>query len=133
MRHTEILQQVNDAIGAHGMWKLRLRTTINTGRSDIRSSEACRDDKCTFGRWLHGTELDAQTRAGMPYNVIKRLHAEFHKCAGDVLLNVEKGNMAAAITLLDGEYTERTEKLSRALTKWKRELTQSAAMACRAA
>lgn len=115
------------------MWKLRLRTAITTGRADISASDACRDDKCAFGNWLHGADIDAQTKAGVPYQVIKRLHAEFHTCAGSVLSNLERGNAAAAVALLDGEYLERTDKLVRALTKWKRELMLSTAIGSHAA
>ena len=61
-------------------------------------------------------------RSGKPYQVIKRLHAEFHECASRVLtLALEKRN-DDAIALLDGEYRERSDKLIRALNKWQREL-----------
>lgn len=128
MRQATMVNQINDAIGAHGMWKLQLRTAISTGRSHISARDACRDDQCAFGKWLHGADIDATTKAGMPYQVVRRLHAEFHTCAGNVLNQMERGNAPGAIALLDGEYTQRTDKLVRALTKWKRELPQSTAI-----
>jgi len=122
MHEQQMVSQINDAIGAHGMWKMRLRTAINSGIGDIRSEQACRDDKCAFGQWIHGPTIDAATRAGVPYQVIRRLHAEFHQSAGAVLACVERGDRDRAADLLAGDYTARSEKLVRGLTKWKHEL-----------
>lgn len=121
MRSANFVEEINNAVGAHGMWKMRLRTAVRTGRCEIHSSIACCDDQCAFGKWLLGPDFDARTQAGMPYQVVKRLHAEFHKCAGSVLSYVERGNAAAGQFILDGEFTERSDKLVRALTKWKNE------------
>ncbi|WP_156906176.1 CZB domain-containing protein [Novosphingobium acidiphilum] len=124
MNAQAIIDEVNSAIGAHGMWKMRLRTAIMSGQCEITAAHACRDDKCAFGTWIYGPSLDAQVRAGVPYQVIKRLHAEFHQTAGGVLAQVERGNMADAKATMDGEFADRSEKLVRALTKWKGELVR---------
>ena len=58
---------ITAAIGAHGMWKLRLGTAVNTGRMWTRSQDACRDDQCEFGHWLHGKTIDPQVKRGLPY------------------------------------------------------------------
>ena len=113
--------QINDAIGAHGMWKMRLKAAIRTGQSDITAYDASCDDACKFGKWLYGNDLNTADKAGMPYQVTKRLHAEFHRCAGTVLGHALAHRKNDAECLLDGEFTERSEKLVRALTKWKRE------------
>lgn len=128
MRTPLMIKEINDAIGAHGMWKMRLRTAIASGVGDITSADAGCDDKCAFGKWIHGPSIDAATRTGMPYQVIRRLHAEFHQAAGQVLARVERGDRKGATDLLDGEYTARSEKLVRGLTKWKSELQSSTAL-----
>ena len=51
------------------------------------------------------------------------MHAEFHQCAGDVLAMAIADQKDKALALLEGEYTERSEKLVRALTKWRGEVT----------
>jgi hypothetical protein len=117
-----ISTQVSNAIGAHGAWKLRLKTAITTGRSDITPEKAACDNECAFGKWLYGDELDAGTKAGLPFQVVKRLHGEFHHSAGSVLALALGGRTADAQALLNGDYTERSDKLVRALSKWKREL-----------
>ncbi len=121
--HNQVsLQQINDAIGAHGAWKLRLRSAIRTRSADITSHTASCDDKCAFGKWLYGPDIDAATRTGVPYGVIRRLHADFHRSAGSVLFLIERGKVAEAEAQMTGEFTQRSETLVRALNKWKGEL-----------
>ncbi len=121
MSQAELPNQINQAIGAHGAWKLRLRTAINTGACDIAPATASSDNQCAFGKWLHGPTVDATTRAGVPYQVIRRLHAEFHQTAGKVLTKAVAGDTLAAQKILDSEFNDQSEKLVRALHKWKRE------------
>lgn len=124
--NVELETALRAAIGAHGAWKLRLKTAVSTGRSDTTPAIVGRDDQCEFGKWLHGQGIDAETRAGMPYQVVRRLHAEFHQCAGKVLALGMDGKRTEASALLESEFTARSEKLVVALSKWRGEL-QSAA------
>jgi hypothetical protein len=122
MSNGEMIEQINNAIGAHGAWKLKLRIAMTTGQSEIDPDRACVDNKCQFGRWLYGDSIDSSTRQGMPYQVVRRLHAEFHKSASDVLRHAISARPEQAKQVLETEFTERSEKLVRALTKWKGEL-----------
>lgn len=124
MKNRQLAQQIDAAIGAHGAWKLRLRTAIAGSPSDVTPQTACRDDACAFGHWLHGADIDAPTRAGMPYQVVRRLHAEFHRSAGEVLTLALAGNRIRATDVMEADFTPRSDKLVRALTKWKREAQQ---------
>ena len=119
----EMITAINDAIGAHGAWKMRLRAAIARGNGDVTSATACKDDQCPFGKWLYSSALSPEMKAGVPYGVIRRLHAEFHQSAGSVLAYVERKDGAAANRVLEGEFADRSEKLVRALTKWKGEMT----------
>jgi len=121
MPDENLIKQINDAIGAHGSWKIKLRTAINKGQSTQSIEEVRCDDKCAFGIWLYGPDIDPETRTGVPYNVIKRLHAEFHLCAADVLKLATTGDRAGAVELLEGDFSEKSEKLVRGLRKWKNE------------
>jgi hypothetical protein len=118
-----MLEEMKKAMGAHGAWKLRLRTAISVGKSDAAPSQVKCDNLCEFGKWLYGPSLDTETRSGMPYQVVRRLHAEFHECAGRVLELALRDQKSEALTLLEGEYTERSDTLVRALTKWRREIS----------
>lgn len=123
-----IRDQIKKAMAAHGKWKLRLRTAVGRGSSEFKPENVRPDNLCEFGQWLHGSDIDATTKQGVPYQVILRLHREFHETAAKVLTMVEAGRKDEAEALLNGEYFERSDKLIRALAKWDRELL-SAAMA----
>jgi len=121
-RNAEMIEQITNAIGAHGAWKLKLRLAMSSGKSEIDPDRACVDNKCPFGKWIHGTSIDAATQAGLPYKVVRRLHAEFHESASNVLRHAINARPAAAEKLFEGEFAERSDKLVRALAKWKGEL-----------
>lgn len=52
MSKNEMLEEVQNAIRAHGAWKLRLKTAIATGSSSLKVDDVARDDCCDFGKWL---------------------------------------------------------------------------------
>lgn len=122
MPNKATIEQIDSAIGAHGMWKMRLRSAIAKGSGDVSSTIAACDDRCEFGKWLYSSALDEATKAGVPYQVTRRLHADFHHAAGQVLACIERRDGHGARDVMQGEFAERSEKLVLALTKWKREL-----------
>lgn len=122
MSNVEMVEQINNAIGAHGAWKLKLRMAMVSGRSEIDPEKACRDDRCPFGRWIHGDTIDHATKLGKPYEVVRRLHAEFHQSASDVLRLAINARATEAEQAFNGPFAERSDKLVRALAKWKGEL-----------
>lgn len=123
MANDNMVASINDAIGAHGTWKMKLKTAIRTGKSDINPHDAGCDDRCKFGQWLHGPTIDAATRQGVPYGVIKRLHADFHRSAAQVLQLAVSGQPQKAEAAAAQDFTPRSEKLIVALNKWKNELS----------
>ncbi|MGE0372970.1 MAG: CZB domain-containing protein [Gammaproteobacteria bacterium] len=112
------------AIGAHGMWKTRLKQTIETGKTDISVDLIRQDDQCTFGKWLHGAGISEQDKASNHYRTVKDLHAKFHKCAARVADQALAGKRAEADRMLSlgGEYTEVSAKLTAAMMEWKKGL-----------
>ena len=119
------VEEIKTAIGAHGAWKMKLKTAITTGKTDLDPNVLRCDDQCALGKWLHGSSIDLQTRMGMPYKVNKRVHAEFHECAARVVELVLKHENAKAAALLEGEFTEKSDKVVRALNKGRGELLAS--------
>lgn len=122
MSNNEMVEQVQNAIRAHGAWKLRLKAAIATGTSTLSVDQVARDDCCDFGKWLYSNKITPTTKNGVPYQVIKRLHSEFHQCAGSVLKEATTGKRETATQLLDGSFTDKSNTLVRALGKWKGEL-----------
>ncbi len=123
MNKDDLVNEINNAIGAHGSWKIKLRTAVNNGKSDQTPEDVKCDDKCVFGKWLSGDTIDSETRSGAPYQVIKRLHAEFHISASEVLRKAITGDKMGAVEILEGDFTACSEKLVRGLRKWKGEAT----------
>lgn len=122
MSTSGISEEIRKAIGAHGAWKLRLKTAVTLKRTDLEPATVKCDDKCEFGKWLHGSSLNDEVKSGMPYKVTTRLHAEFHECASKVVERVIYKDTNGASAILEGEYAQRSDKLMRALNKWRREL-----------
>ncbi len=123
MENDVIIDNIMSAVVAHSKWKTRLHTGIQMGKIDAPSVQISRDDQCEFGQWLHGEQIDEETKRSKPYKVIKRLHAEFHGCAGKIAHRVEQGEIDAAKSLLEDDYREASRKLMLALTLWRTELS----------
>jgi hypothetical protein len=106
------------AIDAHIKWKLRLADTI-AGRSQekLEVATVCRDDQCVLGKWIHGNGK-AKYGKSATFNELRETHAHFHKCAGQVLGEAQKGNREQAEKLLtSGEYVKASEKVKRLLVR----------------
>jgi Chemoreceptor zinc-binding domain len=112
-------EQIDKAIGAHGIWKMRLRTAIASGKVDASPSEVAKDNACAFGQWLYGPGLSPAVRASAEYANVRAQHANFHKCAAKVLECVSHGDKAQAAALMDGEYRKVSSGLNAAMMKWK--------------
>ena len=122
MSGNNLAVQIKEAIGAHGAWKLKLKTAINVGYSEYAPKDVRCNDKCRFGQWLHSPDISDEIRTSTPYRVIDRLHSEFHECAANVLELATSGQPVDALKMLDGEFTLKSEKLVRGLQKWKGEV-----------
>jgi hypothetical protein len=47
--------QLRAALSAHGGWKNKLASAIESGKSDADPKVVALDDRCPFGQWLHNT------------------------------------------------------------------------------
>lgn len=121
MSNPHLAQTLRDAIGKHGAWKLKLKTSVTIGKAIIPAAEAMRDDCCDFGRWLHAPDQIKNYGQTVQYRVITRLHREFHQCAGNIMQEIESGNVAKAAKLIDTDFTPQSEHLVRGLNKWAHE------------
>jgi hypothetical protein len=111
--------EISNAIGAHGVWKMRLRTSIDSGKADGDPVGVGKDNYCAFGKWLHGSTISATARASADYATVTKLHADFHKCAAKVLGHVQHGQREQANSIMTTEYTKVSFDLTAALRKWK--------------
>ncbi|MBI3776328.1 MAG: CZB domain-containing protein [Gammaproteobacteria bacterium] len=115
-------QEIDKAIGAHGMWKTRLKMAIDTGKVDAPVETIRTDNQCAFGKWLYGTTLTATDKASPDYKNVKTLHAEFHKAAASVAELVLAGKKAEAEKLMSftGVFTLASTNLTAAMMEWKK-------------
>jgi methyl-accepting chemotaxis protein len=116
-----INDQISAAIGAHGLWKGRLRTAIEKGVSETPVNVVRDDRQCNFGKWLHGPELDATAKKSAHYGACVEIHRRFHSAAADVLQLAMSGKKDEASRLLapDQPFGKISSELTREMLAWK--------------
>ena len=125
----QVRDQLQRAIGAHGMWKARLRAALDGAGSAPDPKEVARDDACDFGRWLHNPSLPVAVRASPHYGRVKALHARFHICACAALrkaLAADRVGLEADLRN-DGAVGTASAELTREIMAWMRDQGQQAA------
>jgi hypothetical protein len=115
-------EMIDNALTAHSQWKKRLLEAIESGQSIFKPEIIRNDNSCEFGKWLYSlSEVD---RLDLDYRIIKSLHSDFHKVAGEVLSMAMSGSRNEAQNKISntGEFGEITGKLLNALQMWKNKL-----------
>jgi methyl-accepting chemotaxis protein len=114
--------EINAALGAHGLWKLKLRDAIRSGRSDDAPAVLRQDMQCRFGQWLRGPALPPAAKGTPHYDECVDLHARFHAAAAHVLELALTGRKAEAEAALGpgGDFARLSAQLARAMTRWQR-------------
>ena len=113
-------ETIQKAIGAHGMWKARLKTAIATGKSEFQVTNVKVDNLCEFGKWLYA--LPVQERTSPAGKAVQDLHAKFHQEAAKVLdlaLRGQKADAEKAIEL-GSEFAKTSADLTRAMMNWQK-------------
>ena len=113
-------EEIDMAIGAHGAWKQKLRTAIETGECESTPEKVKQDNNCSFGKWLH-ERIDPSAKDCSHYRDALKLHAEFHKEAGSILGIALKGQKDEANDLLKigSEFSKTSANLTKKLKEWK--------------
>jgi methyl-accepting chemotaxis protein len=106
---------MNSGLEAHRAWRTRLNEAIDTGQSTTSVEDAGHDDRCTFGRWLHGPG-SFRDREPETWQRFHDLHEQFHRNAAAVLeLAVSGRAREAQARLSASEFTEVERQLQDAL------------------
>jgi len=118
----DTVENIDTAIASHEAWKARLLGVIEAGTSEWGPQTVKADNLCDFGGWLYA--CSPQRKASPHYDVIKRIHAQFHIEAGRILDIALRGDRNNAIAeLAEGRhYAEISASLIDELLNWKREL-----------
>jgi hypothetical protein len=120
-----MVEQIDKAVAAHGLWKTRLGQSI-AGTLSLNPGEIGVDNRCEFGKWLHS--LGGTSAASDPhYKEVFELHKAFHKAAAEVVTKVIAGDKigAKASVGLQGEYTAVSSRLTTKLVEWKRKASKA--------
>lgn len=101
------LRQVLDA---HTAWKFRLQQVLDGNSTEEMEVEiVSQDNRCILGKWLYseGKKLYAHLPE---YESIRTAHAEFHLCAGQVLMAHQDGDVAKASQILHLQFRTASNK-----------------------
>ena len=112
-------EEISKAIGAHGMWKQRLKQAIEGGSSEFTVERVKADNNCDFGKWLYA--LGDKEKGGTHYKTVRELHADFHKAAADVLAKALAGDKTTASSSMAGPFSTASSNLTSAMMAWKKE------------
>ncbi len=98
---------LDDAIGVHTNWKLKLLTAVNGGEVPDRN-KVCVDNQCDLGKWIYG---DGQKSLGQSPDLakLKEEHKRFHQTVGSIIdLVQQKKVVEAKKNILEGEFHARS-------------------------
>jgi len=116
-----IQDEITKGIGAHGKWKQRIISAIQTGQSEWTPETVRQDNQCDFGKWLYS--CSSRDQSSPHFEKVKELHAHFHTVAGGVLemaLTGDKAQAESAVTM-DSEYRSISGELTKEMMAWKRD------------
>jgi methyl-accepting chemotaxis protein len=119
-------------IEAHNAWKKRLREAIasESEARRLRPDEVCKDNLCGLGKWIYGS---GRRFEGDPeYQPLRHSHAEFHKCAADVIRLTQKGDKTGAESMLVDRFYDLSRQTVQHIQNMKRKHREASRMAARA-
>src|SRR5690349_17091669 len=110
----------DQAVEAHVKWKTRLRMFINGGGEKLDTATVSKDNVCPLGQWIYGE--GAKHRNLAAYKLLQAEHANFHKCAGQVVDKSVSGDKKAAESLLEsGAFRSASAQTVTAILQMKKE------------
>ncbi len=119
--------RIKSAIGAHGLWKGRLRAAIETGQCNISVEAVRANDRCEFGKWLQSPDMEGKNSSD--HHACRDLHGKFHLAAAHVLTLALAGKKQEALNGMapESEFVRLSIELSRAMMAWIRNVERSVA------
>lgn len=120
--------QIDQAIGAHGLWKSKLRAAIESGALDGDFEELRATDRCVFGQWMHGPNVSETARGSAHWVTVDKMHERFHSAAAKVAELAVTGRAAEARGAMErtGEFGIASTELVTAMLRWKQAIDASA-------
>jgi hypothetical protein len=113
--------QIEQAIGTHSLFKLRLKNAITSGRPEDSLVALGSHEDCPFGKWMTSAGIAPATRASTQFATVQQLHIAFHAAVAKVadMAVSGKANEAKAAIEKDGEFGIAATELLNAMQEWK--------------
>lgn len=94
----------------HHILKEKLETEMNGHNNPpLNIGNISQDNLCSIGKWLYGEGKDLYGH--LPeYESARKVHAELHLCAGEILTEHHLGNMEQAQQLLKTKFRNTSNK-----------------------
>jgi hypothetical protein len=118
-----MLENINKAMDAHMLWKVKLEKMIETGQSEVSLGVISADNECAFGKWLYSDEITEELKNTEIFKSIVDLHKKFHINAGKIAENAINGKKAEAQSLIghDSDYNKTSVVLMDSLIKLRKQ------------
>lgn len=113
-------QQIEQALGTHGLFKMRLRQAIASGRLETAVISVGSHAECAFGKWMASPGVAPATRLTPQFSTVEALHERFHQAAARVANLAATGHEEEAKASLekDGEFGLAATEFAAAMTEW---------------
>jgi hypothetical protein len=111
---------LDNAIGKHAEWKLKLRAAI-AKKESLDAAAIASDDVCELGQWLHGEANVKFGRLPSHAECVSK-HAAFHVEAGKVAaaINAARYDRASEMLALGSGYTTTSTAVGMAIMHLKK-------------
>ena len=104
------------AVEAHIKWKIRLQKHLDgTSEEKLNPEVICLDNQCTLGQWIYGDGQQYQKMEG--FEELRNIHANFHKCASEVIRKTDAGDKPQAEAMFRNDYSLLSKDITRMLVK----------------
>lgn len=109
---------LDQAIGAHSQWKIKLLTAVNGGEVPDQA-KCCVDNQCDLGKWIYNEGQKAHG-ARPEFIALRETHKKFHGTVGEVIDLVSQKKVAdAKKNILEGAFYQRSKDVVKAISDLK--------------
>lgn len=110
---------LRQAITQHMQWKFRLDLLVaGYSRETLDPERVELEESCELGRWL-ATEGERTYGSNPAFLILQRTHAEFHRCAADIVRLCQAGRREEAERSFDWDFRPRYTEAMRALLRFR--------------
>ena len=118
------LSNFDNDIATHIGLKIRLSRFVEGSSTErLESATVCRDDLCELGQWIRRQGTRHESLAS--YRQLVGKHADFHRCAGEVVDRVERNDRAGARSALGDRFTEVSKALVGAIMDFRQAVAKA--------